>query len=186
MTSLICSVQRQIEAMICERARVTHLEHDDLTAYNYGHGLQGRNRERNFRSFYHFFDDVEREFSVIFPISVWDRDWTISNFSRYVEKLIDQPWRSLAEGRKRLKREVALPYIGFYAIGTVGAAALLVLGTVSPIGSSTGAAAMSGTLVAALLTLFGLRKLRRIGRIRKLIGINAERNGLRKSQPLQS
>ncbi len=118
--------------MICHRAGVSTLAHDNLTAYYYGNGLQGKEKDRNFQAFYHFFGDVEKEFGVLFPISVWDRNWTISGFSDYVEKLSREPWRSLAVGRKRMKDGVE--WFPIYAVAVVLAASFAIVPYTAPFG----------------------------------------------------
>lgn len=132
--------------MICHRAGLAALVHDNLTAYYYGNGLQGKEKDRNFQAFYHFFRDVEKEFGVLFPITVWDRNWTISGFSDYVEKLSREPWRSLAVGRKRMKDGVeSFP---IYAVAAVLAASLAIVPYTAP----------SGVILLPISVYFALKK----------------------------
>lgn len=169
MRSNPASTLIQIEQMICERANVSRLSHDDLTAYYYGEELEGRAKYRNYRAFHNFFNDVESRFGVVFPLSVWDREWKISEFSKYVEKLRNQPWRSMSEGKKQMKREVsfysATFYFAFLAVATI----MSVTAYSSPKESFLGMSVVSRILFSALILFFWQKKLRRVWRLKRQI-----------------
>lgn len=146
--------------MICHRAGLPTLAHDNLTEYYFGKGLQGKEKDRNFQAFYHFFRDVENEFGVFFPIIVWDRNWTISGFSDYVEKLSREPWRSLAVGRERMTQ--GLEWFPIYAVAVVLAASLAIVPYTAPV----------GVILLPISVYFALKKSVRLWLLkRRILGI---------------
>jgi hypothetical protein len=159
------TTQSKIERMICARAKMQAPLDDNLSGYYYNHLPLGTKKYQNFRAFYHFFEDVELAFGILFPISVWDRDWKISQFTAYVEKLISQPGRSLVNGRKRLVEE----FHPFYIITlTICLAASVLLMTFNN-------TALGGFALALLFINVSQKKVRRIFRLKKLLRINEQR-----------